>query len=69
MAEPAPATEQNAGRRIEMLRAAAKAFVPANGDPYAMACADYVVRSNEDDAVAHVVELLTQIYRARRQAI
>ncbi len=54
---------------VEMLRAAAKAFVPANGDPYAMACADYVVRSNEDDAVAHVVELLTQIYRARRQAI
>ena len=48
-----------------MLRAAAKAFVPANGDPYAMACADYVVRSNEEDAVAHVVEILTEIYRSR----
>ena len=50
---------------VEMLRAAAKAFVPANGDPYAMACADYVVRSNEEDAVAHVVEILTEIYRSR----
>lgn len=50
---------------VEMLRAASKAFVPANGDQYAMACADYVVRSNEEDAVAHVIEILTQIYSER----
>ena len=50
-----------------MLRAAAKAFVPANGDPSAMACADYVVRSNEEDAVAHVIEILTDLYRGREE--
>lgn len=50
---------------VEMLRAASKAFVPANGDSYAMACADTVVRSNEEDAVAHVIEILTQIYESR----
>ena len=49
-----------------MLQAAAAGFVPANGDERAMACADYVVRSNEEDAVAHVVEILTELYRARR---
>lgn len=47
---------------VEMLRAAARAFVPANGDAFALACADEMVRSNEDDAVAHVVELLTERY-------
>lgn len=51
---------------VEMLQAAATGFVPANGDERAMACADYVVRSNEEDAVAHVVEILTEMYRARR---
>lgn len=51
---------------VEMLRAAALAFVPANGDPFALACADAVVRSNEEDAVAHVVELLSARYGARR---
>lgn len=51
---------------VEMLRAAAAAFVPANGDPYALACADEVVRSNEEDAVAHVVELLSARCGARR---
>lgn len=53
---------------VEMLQAAAKAFVPANGDRFAMACADYVVRSNEEDAVAHVIEILTEIYRKKHQA-
>ena len=49
-----------------MLRAAARAFVPANGDSFALACADEVVRSNEEDAVAHVVELLTERYGGER---
>lgn len=53
---------------VEMLQAAAKAFVPANGDRFAMACADYVVRSNEEDAVAHVIEILTEIYSKKHQA-
>lgn len=48
---------------VEMLRAAHKAFVPANGDEFAMACADYVVRSNEEGAVANVVEILTELYK------
>lgn len=51
---------------VEMLQAAAKGFVPANGDSFATACADYIVCSNEEDAVAHVVEILTELYRARR---
>lgn len=50
---------------VEMLRAAAKAFVPANGDPLALDCADHVVRSNEEGAVAHVIEILTEIYKGR----
>lgn len=50
---------------VEMLRQAARAFVPANADPYALACADFVVRSNEEDAVAHVIEILTQMYGTR----
>ena len=52
---------------VEMLQAAAKGFVPANGDSFAMACADYVVRSNEEDAVAHVIEILTEIYEKKRE--
>ena len=52
---------------VEMLRAAAAAFVPANGDEYAKACATYITRTNEDDAVAHVIELLTAIYLQRRR--
>ena len=47
---------------VEMLQAAAKAFVPANGDAEAMACADVVVPSNEEDAVAHVIEWLAAHY-------
>ena len=37
-----------------------------NGDAFALACADEVVRSNEEDAVAHAVELLTQRYGGER---
>ena len=51
---------------VEMLKAAKMGVVPENGDEYALACASCVVRSNEDDAVAHVVELLTERYRALR---
>lgn len=51
---------------VDMLKAARLAFVPANGDEYARACADRIVRSNEEDAVAHVIELLTERYRKER---
>lgn len=52
---------------VEMLRAAQTAFVPANGDEAARACADYTVRSNEEDAIADVVALLTERYRNARE--
>ncbi len=45
-----------------MLRAAAGAFVPANGSPQALAAATHVVRSNNDGAVAHAIEILDQLY-------
>lgn len=41
-----------------MLRAAAYAFVPENGDPRMKAIATHVVRSNNDGAIANVIELL-----------
>ena len=47
---------------VEMLRAAAKAFVPENGDEFSKAEADYIVRSNEEGAIAHVVEILDTLY-------
>lgn len=50
---------------VEMLRAASIAFVPENGEPEALECADRIVRSNEEDAVAHAIEILTEIYRAK----
>lgn len=43
---------------VDMLRAAKYGFVPANGSPEALAAADFVVRSNNDGAVANVIELL-----------
>lgn len=47
---------------VEMLRAARMGFAPANGDSFALAAADRVVRSNEEGAVAHVIELLGEMY-------
>lgn len=48
---------------VEMLQAAHKAFVPENGDEEALKCADYVVRTSENGCIAHVVEILDEIYR------
>ena len=51
------------GNDLEMLRAARLSFVPENADARALARAGRVVRSNENGAVANVVELLDEIYR------
>ena len=51
---------------LEMLRAASLAFVPENGDAQPKALADYIVRSNAEGAVAHVIDILAGIYRQRR---
>lgn len=47
---------------VDMHRAAAHAFVPANGDAFALAAAGTVVRSNDEGAVAHVIEILDGMY-------
>lgn len=47
---------------IEMLVAAECGFVPCNGSKEALAVAGRVVRSNDDGAVAHVIEILDEIY-------
>lgn len=47
---------------VDMLRAAAGAFVPENGSEEALAVATYTVRSNNDGAVAHAIEILDSIY-------
>lgn len=47
---------------VDMLHAAAGAFVPCNGAEEALAAADYVVRSNNDGTVAHAIEILDRIY-------
>lgn len=46
---------------IEMLVAAKAGFVPENGSPEALEHADYVVHSNNDGAVANVIEILDNI--------
>ena len=46
----------------EMLVAAAIGFVPCNGSEEALAVADRVVRSNDDGAVAHVIEILDEMF-------
>ena len=51
---------------VEMLTAAAGAFVPENGSPEALAAATHVVRSNNDNAVAHVVEILDRLYPTQK---
>lgn len=47
---------------VDMLRAAAGAFVPENGSAEALAEASRVVRSNNEGAVAHAIEILDSIY-------
>lgn len=47
---------------IEMLVAARCGFVPCNGSSEALAVAGQVVRSNDDGAVAHVIEILDRLY-------
>lgn len=47
---------------VEMLAAAKIGFVPANGCEEAFAAADRVVRSNDEGAVAHVIEILDGIF-------
>ena len=47
---------------VEMLVAAAGAFVPENSAPEALAVATHIVRSNDDNAVAHVIEILDKLY-------
>lgn len=46
---------------VDMLKVAKIGFVPENGSNEALAAADYVVRSNNDGAVAHVIEILDQV--------
>ena len=43
---------------VDMLRAAKYGFVPANGSEEAKEAGDFIVRSNDEGAVAHVIELL-----------
>ena len=50
---------------IEMLVVSSCGFVPCNGSPEALEKADCVVRSNNDGAVANVIEILEEKYRNR----
>lgn len=47
---------------VEMLVAAEIGFAPCNGSPEALAAADRVVRSNDEGAVAHVIEILDEMF-------
>ncbi len=47
---------------VEMLAAAECGFVPCNGSAEALAVAGRVVRSNDDGAVANVIEILDELY-------
>ena len=47
---------------VDMLRAAAAAFVPCSGSAEALSAATHVVRSNNDGAIAHAIEILDTIY-------
>ncbi|MBQ3151660.1 MAG: HAD-IIB family hydrolase [Clostridia bacterium] len=47
---------------VDMLVAAKAGFVPCNGSQEALRVADYVVRSNNDGAVTHAIEILDSIY-------
>ena len=47
---------------VDMLKAAAGAFVPENGEEGAIAAATHIVRSNNNGAIAHAIEILDKIY-------
>ncbi len=47
---------------LEMIVAASKGFVPENGNKDVLMNADYIVRSNNDGAIANVIEILDKIY-------
>ncbi len=47
---------------MEMIVAAAKGFVPENGNKDVLKNADYIVRSNNNGAIANVIEILDKIY-------
>ncbi|MBE6782402.1 MAG: Cof-type HAD-IIB family hydrolase [Ruminococcaceae bacterium] len=47
---------------MEMIVAASKSFVPENGNKDVLKAADYVVRSNNNGAIANVIEILDKIY-------
>ena len=49
---------------VDMLKAAEIGFVPKNGSPEALAAAGQVVRSNNDGAVANVIEILDRVLKA-----
>lgn len=47
---------------VDMLKAAAKGFVPENGSQEALSVADYVTRTNDNGCIAHAIEILDGIY-------
>ncbi len=47
---------------VDMLLAAKAGFVPDNGSKEALEVADYIVRSNNEGAVAEVIEILDKLY-------
>ncbi len=47
---------------VQMLQAAAIGFAPENGSDMAKQIADRIVRPNTDGTVAHVIEILDEIY-------
>ena len=47
---------------MEMIVAASKGFVPENGNKDVLKAADYIVRSNNNGAIANVIEFLDKLY-------
>lgn len=47
---------------MEMIVAAAKSFAPENSNRKILEAADYIVRSNNNGAIANVIEILDTIY-------
>lgn len=47
---------------LEMIVAAGKGFVPENGNKQVLEVADFIVRSNNNGAIANVIEILDKIY-------
>lgn len=47
---------------MEMIVAASKSFAPENSNKDVLKAADYIVRSNNNGAIANVIEILDKIY-------